>query len=496
MPDNAPNTPHSRNADRSSPAGVRTGQAAKSTLRQRLRNAVTVIIILGIAILGFIALRATGPEAPAPQVQERQWPVAALEARPRAEHPDIALFARAQHLGIQTLTARIDGDVIDVPARAGRRYAPGDLLVQLDPLEASDRATQRNADLEDARAAIAIDAERLRNDERAVRREREQVAIAERALERAQDLRRRQLASDNDVDQAQNTLETTRLRLEQREQAIREAPARLRQLHAREARAASALELAQRDLAATSVRASVDGRVLAVEAALGNAVRSGATLVRFLPDAGFELVATIPNRAVETVREALARGERLAAYRVTGGMPEAQPIAHLERLAAEIRPGETGLRAFFTVERAQADRLSLDEHLSVLLQLPRVDNVVRLPREALFDNDRVYAIVEGRLRSLAVERVGDARTTAPLTSNTGEPPTASTSAAVTGSEVLVRLPESAPENARLLITRLPNAIDGLAVRVVENPASAEPATSDDDSPNTQATSQPESGTAR
>lgn len=434
----------------------------RGTARRLPVRRVLPVGILAVAIVGFVILRATGPETPAPQAQERQWPVAAIDVAPSRQTPAVVLFARVQHPAVQTLTTRIDGDVVTLPVRPGQRVAAGDTLIELDPRDAEDRVTQRLADLEDARAALDLELGRRRNDERAATREREQVAIAARALERAEDLRRRQLASDDDVDQARNALESARLRLEAREQALRDAPARLRQIEARIARAESALALAQRDRDATTRRADAAGRVLSVDVAPGDTVRANATLMRLLPDDGLELVATLPNRVVAPVRAALASGTRLDVFEATGRTR----LATLDRIAAEVKPGETGVRAFFAVDPEAAARLLLDETLSVRLELPPVDDALRIPREALFDGDRVFLIVDGRLHAQPVEHLGDAR---PLDRTIDTPSDGGARA------ILVR-PLTAPadhhrpaphEPFRILTTRLPNAAEGLAVRVVE-----------------------------
>ncbi len=86
--------------------------------------------------------------------------------------------------------------------------------------------------------------------------------------------------------------------------------------------------------------------------------------------------------------------------------------------------------------------------MELVLTLPTQDAVVALPHEALYGMDRVYTIVEKRMEGVVVERVGEIR------SSTGE------------RRVLVRGPTLA-EGADVVITQLPNAIEGLRVRIAE-----------------------------
>ena len=80
------------------------------------------------------------------------------------------------------------------------------------------------------------------------------------------------------------------------------------------------------------------------------------------------------------------------------------------------------------------------------MKLPTEANVVAIPALALYGQNRIYRIVEGRLESLAVQRVGE-WTNADGTSLT-----------------LVR--SSKLQNGDdILVTQLPNAVTGLLVEV-------------------------------
>ena len=82
------------------------------------------------------------------------------------------------------------------------------------------------------------------------------------------------------------------------------------------------------------------------------------------------------------------------------------------------------------------------------LALPAADDLIALPHEAVYGADRVYLVdTEKRLRPQYIERVGELRT------DDGN------------SLLLIRAPE-VPEGAEIVVTQLPNAIDGLLVRPV------------------------------
>jgi hypothetical protein len=116
----------------------------------------------------------------------------------------------------------------------------------------------------------------------------------------------------------------------------------------------------------------------------------------------------------------------------------------LDRLSAEASASQGGIDAFFTLNGNQ--NIEVGRNLQLKVKLPTEANVVAIPALALYGQNRIYRIVEGRLESLAVQRVGE-WTNADGTSLT-----------------LVR--SSKLQNGDdILVTQLPNAVTGLLVEV-------------------------------
>jgi hypothetical protein len=84
--------------------------------------------------------------------------------------------------------------------------------------------------------------------------------------------------------------------------------------------------------------------------------------------------------------------------------------------------------------------------VNLRLSLPRQENSIPVPFEALYGTDRVYRVVDQRLQGLQVERLGELRDDADRTL------------------ALIRHPDLRAGDV-LVVTRLPNAVDGLAVEV-------------------------------
>lgn len=406
-----------------------------------LRKALPFVII-AVAILGFLILRATGPSAPPPETSERVWQVRGLSVSPGTHQPTLELYGRTFSPNTAVLRAAVEGEVDAVPARAGDVVDTGTLLVRIDPTEIRLTLDQREAELREAEAAVRSERLRAETDLRVLQREQALLQIAQRALDRARELRTGNLGSEAEVDQAQRTLEQARVAVDARQQAIADAASRLAQAESREQRARAAVERTRIDLARTEVRAVSTSRIVEVHVSPGERVRVGDSLLRLYERDELEIRASLPEVVLPRVGDLLAQGYPLQAEGRVGGH---RVQATLDRLAGETRSGEAGISALFRVTSG-AEELPLNRFVSLRLSLPPESGSVVVPFESLYGRDRVFRVVDGRLQGLDVERLGE------VTDAAGQ------------AQALVRHPELKAGDV-LVATRLPNAVDGLRVEV-------------------------------
>ncbi len=403
------------------------------------------LLILVAAGVGFLVLRATGPTAPPPTESERVWQVSGIVVETDTHRPTLDLFGRTSSPQTAILRAAVEGEIDAVPARAGHVVGDNALLVSIDPAETRLGLEQREADLLEAEAAVESERLRAETDRRMLRREQALLQIAERALERARDLRTRNLGSDAEVDEAQRNLEQARVTVDSRQQAIAEAPSRLAQAEARVQRTGAAAERARIDLGRTNIHARSAARLVEVHVSPGERVRVGDALVRLYVLDDLEVRASLPEMFVPRIRELLDEDIRLLAQAMVGGR---HVQASLDRLAGETRAGEAGISAVFRVIDG-AEALPLNRFVSLRLGLPEEPGSVVVPFESLYGRDRVYRVVDGRMQGLAVERLGQ------VTDLNGR------------TRALIRHPDLEDGDV-LVATRLPNAVDGLRVEVELN----------------------------
>lgn len=409
-----------------------------------LLRKIVPLAILAAAIVGFIALRATGPQAPSPSSSERLWHVQGLVVALDTHQPTLELYGRTRSPETQTLRAMVDGQVAELPVRAGQTVAAGDLLLRLDANEAELVLRQREAEVQETTAAVQQERSRAQQDRRLLQREQELLAIAQRSQERAEDLRARGVGSEAAVDEAQRLVQQARLTVDLRQQAITEAPQRLQQAEARQARAEAARDRALLDRQRTTLIAQDDVRILAVQTSPGERVRVGDPLLRLVPLAGIEIQSSLPEGLIPLARQSISTGTPLLAEAQVDGT---SIRAHLVRVAGETQPGEAGLNGFFAVTTGSAS-LALNRFVALRVYLPPEPDSLVIPYQALYGQDQVYRVLDERMQRLQVERLGE------VLDDDGR------------SLALIRHPQLA-NGDQLVATRLPNAVDGLHVHISE-----------------------------
>ena len=392
-----------------------------------LRRSLPLLILL-IGVFGFVGLQATRPTPVAVTPQERVWRVETQRVSPAPHRPVLALFGRVEAPDRIRAAAPVAGRLLSVAVRDGERLEAGALLARMDPQDLEPRLAQ-------ARAELAREELKLAHDQEALRQERALLELAETALGRADKVQSQRLGTAADVDQAREQLARARLAVTLREQAIAEHPARLAVLQAK-------LAEAERDFARGEIRAPFAARIGAVEAAAGDQLQPNQTILTLYPRDGLYLRAKVPGDRSEELRAALAAGERLAARARHAGRSFG---ARLDRLA-----GEADARGVDALLRLDADAdLPLGAFVDLVLDRPVAPDTIALPFAALNGGERIFAVVDGRLRSVAVERAGEI-------DDRGV------------GKALLRAPGLEP-GARVLVTHLPNAVDGLKVEEVGDP---------------------------
>ncbi len=365
----------------------------------RLRGIKLPVLILAAAVGLVMLLWLTRSPPPATVAEEKVWPVSTEVIQLRELAPSLQLYGRIESPSAAEMGSNVAADVEEVRVLEGESVRKGQLLVRMD----------------DADPQI-----RVRGDEAALVHEKELLELAKKEFARAEQLLKEGLASQANVDTARQTVEQRALAVAGRQQSL--AAARL-------------------TLQRTRITAPFDGRVTRVAVAVGDRVTPGQPIVSLYDPKRLELRAPVPAVYLVRLQQALTQTGQLPAQVQIDG---ATAPALLLRLSGEARSDSSNVDGFFRLEPPRAD-IEPGRTLEITLQLPPEAGVTAVPFDALYQQNRIYVAIDGRMRGITVERIGEYRAA-------GERP-----------RVLVR-GAGLKDGMQLITTQLPLAIDGLKVK--------------------------------
>lgn len=407
----------------------------------RISGALRWPVILGaLTVAAVVLLLVTRPRPAVTAVEERVWHIQTQSVRLGSHTPTLLLYGKAQSPAYLQITSALEADVQEMKVREGAAVNSGDTLMVLDAREALERLAQRRAELGEIDALTDAERTRHKNDLAAIGQEKLLAQLADKAVERARSLEKKALLSSTQMDEALQLKARQDLALITRQHAIDEHPARMAQLQTRREQTAARLKLAELELERTRITAPFAGKITRTPVAAGKRVRAGETLIELFPFGSVEVRAQIPSIKMATLTHALAERQPVTA---AGRVDSTHLSLELSRLSSFVEDGRGGVDGLFHVISGE-EALQIGRVVELLVTLQAVDNTFLVPHEAVYGSDRLYKIVDGRLRAINATVVGEIRTLdAPGT--------------------LIIQSEQVTTGDRVLVTKFANAIDGLRV---------------------------------
>lgn len=399
------------------------------------------VIIIAIAVGTFMFLMKSKPQAPSRTVKEKVWSVKTVAAEPGSYHPELVLYGKVESPRMTNLTAAVTAFVNQVDTDEGKSAKKGDVLIQLDDRDAALLVDQRRADVDSSLAQISAEKVQHEADLKALKIEKNLLQLSLKTVKRYENLIKRKVSSQEQLDAARRDYHQQSLSITQREKSITDHPNRLKQLESQLQRAHSLFEAAQLDLQRTQIKAPFSGRIASLSVAPGDRVRAGDPLLGFYSLDRLEVRAQIPNRILPQLRR-----DAQSEIKATGTIDGENLSLSLDRIAAEVDGGRAGVDALFKIKSANY----LPEpgrSLSIRVSLPEVKRTLAIPPMALYGLNRVYKISDNRMEAVQVERVGD-------------------SLAPSGEALVLIRSDDIDQGDRIITTQLPNAISGLRVKDV------------------------------
>lgn len=381
-----------------------------------LRHSLTGLFLLSLTVglfayAGQIVFSAVqermSAETQAPERRERVFAVNTVTAAPGTQTPVLTAYGEVESRRTLEIRSDTPGRVTELTAlfEDGGRVRDGQVLARIDPSDAQFALDLARADLTDAEAEVR-EAERglnLARDELAAAQS--QAELRKRALDRQLDLEERGVGTAAAVELAELDAASAEQAVLTRRQAEATAEARVDQAQTRLSRSRIALAEAQKALDETTITAPFTGTLQGVSVVEGRLVSANEKLADLIDttalDVAFHVSTAQHRRLLDENGDLILAPVRI---RLDVFGLEMETTGRITRDSAGVEEGQTGRLVYARIDDPQG--LKPRDFVTVLIEEPPLDNVVRLPATALGSDGTVLALTaEDRLRAVPVTLV-------------------------------------------------------------------------------------------
>lgn len=386
-----------------------------------LRKALTgvFLLVLTVALFAFavsMVMSALGDRGDGDRrgggPRERVFAVNVVDFQPQTISPKLQVFGEVQSARVLDIRPSVGGTITAVhPAFVdGGQVQAGDVLLQIDPVDAETALIRAQADYADATSDLR-EAERaleLAIDE--VAAAREQAELRQKSLQRQIDLTNRGVGTAAALESAELAASSAKQAVLSRRQTLLSSGARVDQAKAQVTRVGINVAEAERRLNDTTVLAGFSGAMSNVTAVQGGIVTANERIGQLIDPSALEVVVRVSTPQYQRLIDEqgkLRATKVIARLDVLGA--EIQAEGTLIRESAIVGEGSTG-RLLFAKLATQAG-LRPGDFVEVEIAEEPLQWVALLPASALSAANSVLVLGEGdRLREegvTLVRRQGD-----------------------------------------------------------------------------------------
>ncbi len=385
-------------------------RAPRAGLGKRMLRAARLLVMIVLPLLllagafaGFAYMQATRPTVPVERQPEQPRFVDAVIVERADLRPTLTLFGEIVAGRSVDLRALVAGEVVSVSDQLveGGRVARGEELVRIDAFAFEGALVRANADLAETRARIAELDARVRQEEAAMARAREQLEITEREIDRLRTLTERGAAPERQLDDALLRLSQAQSALEGRDSQLAVFEAQRAQLDAAMARLEFGVAQAQRNLDDTVLRAPFDALVSAPQAEEGKIVGSNDRIATLVATDRLEARFALSDSqyARLAARDEITGRDVTVTWRAGDNVLERS--ATVTRVAPQVADASFAAFAVIDVDDAALDVLRPGTFIEVAMPDLLREDAILLPPDALYE-DSVFLIVDDRLQRVPV----------------------------------------------------------------------------------------------
>ena len=387
------------------------------------------ILMLAILYGSFIAAKRMiddKPDSRKRRAFKTVYTVDTILAEKKDYSPQFTSYGQTIAARTVELRALVSGEIIKISPnlRAGASVKEGDELLQIDGFKFKGALSEAKANLAEAEARIFENEAQVKLEQSRLGAAQEQLKFAEDDLKRIEKLIKRRTATQQQLDSRKLLVSQRKQAVDLAQDMIKVQQARLGQLKASIDRLQWRVNEAQRNLESTVLKAPFTGVVRSSSAEIGRAITANDVVVSLYEADSLEVRFTLTDAQYGRLQTAEGRllGREIKVIWTVGGK-NWEYSAIIERLGAEITSNRGGVEVYATVSKAD-NAVAIRPGAFVEVRVPdrQFKDVVTIPDTALYNNDTMYVAVNGKLEERKVEIAAFEGETALVTSglNTGD----------------------------------------------------------------------------
>ena len=374
--------------------------ANPTTKRKVMITAITAAILFVIILI----LKTAKPETPAAETVEKLTLVSTGELTFTTMRPGFKTIGTLTAPAVTEITSQVQGTIKEVLIENGEKVIKGQPLILIDDVEQARLFSQAKAQYAQANAALIKAEAQHSTDLKLLQKDKELSQLARKSLERYKNLQKRNLATEAQVDQANETLQRQESSQLQRRLAVDTWSAQQAELEANLESAKAQFEQAEEDLASTEVTAPFSGRVHLVSVANAGRISKGSPLISLYDDQSVVLEASLPP----TTMSLLMQHKELQKEMTASGSLWGQDIGfRFKSLAQRSNAQGNPVALFEPLQEFQT--LAVNRGIEATITLPVQTNTYAIPVTALHDHAYIYLLKDDQtLDRVDVSIVGEA----------------------------------------------------------------------------------------
>ena len=368
---------------------------------------LVAILIIGAGVSGFMWLKNTAPTVDIEPVEEKSFTVDTQQIKVKDFKPENISFGSVFSTRQANLTFPIFGEVFEISddLKSGKFVKKGSILAKLDNFNQLAALNDLEIQLILNKSQIDEIQSEISSDEAQLNELEMQLKIRKKQMSRVSNMIKKKASTDSALDEIQLAVSNAKSLIIARKQNVSRLSFKIEQLSLSNQRLLISIKKAKKSIEDTILKAPFDGSLSNINIAVGENV-SSAKFIGNLSDLNFlEVSFNVPSQVFAKFNKIINK-EVLVTWE-QGSEEVSNLKGIISRRDALVNPQDGGGKIFAVLPKPSSDFSLIPPGAFVRVKYPVgiLNNVIRLPEEALYEGSAVFVILDGRAQKRLVSIV-------------------------------------------------------------------------------------------